>query len=119
MLVSHFHFTDSLLTACLQCGNELCFNKITDGFAFLHGRQQAFEMFCDKSGYNLVPGTAVCLTNTNIMKKRKKKGKNNAMKNVRDATYGRMLALNVSNKEKSQYVKIWKALMDKYTKKTT
>jgi hypothetical protein len=62
--------------------------------------------------YNFVPGTSVCLTNG--MKKGKERGKNNGMKSVRDTTNERMLAQNVSNKEKSEYVKIWKLLMDKY-----
>jgi len=46
------------------CGNELCFNKITDGFAFVPGKERAFKMLCQKSGYNLVLGTVVCLTNS-------------------------------------------------------
>ena len=69
-----------------------------------------FEMFNAKSGYHLVPGTAVCLTNST--KKRKERGKN---KN--DPTYERMLALNISKKEKSEYVKIWKKLMREFKTK--
>jgi hypothetical protein len=70
-------------------------------------------MLQDKSGYNLIPGTAMRLTTR--MKKRKR-GKNNGMKSVIDTTYERMLALNVSNKEKGEYVKNWKQLMEKHTK---
>jgi hypothetical protein len=40
------------------------------------------------------------------------------MKIVTDTTYERMLTLNVYNKEKSEYVKIWKKLMAKYKKQT-
>ena len=35
---------------------------------------------------------------------------------VTDTTYESMLSLNVYNKEKSEYVKIWKQLTDKYKK---
>jgi hypothetical protein len=49
------------------------------------------------------------------MKKRRRE-KNNSKKSVIDTTYERMLALNVSKKEKSEYVKIWKQLMDKRKK---
>jgi len=38
------------------------------------------------------------------------------MKIVIDTTYERMLTLNASNKEKSEYVKIWKQLLDKCKK---
>ena len=67
-------------------------------------------MFNDDSGYHLVPGTAVCLPNS--MKKRKKGGNKKS-----DATYQRMLALNVSKKEKREYVKIWKKLMEEFKNK--
>ncbi len=39
------------------------------------------------------------------------------MKIARDTKYERMLVLNVSNKEKSKSVKIWRQLMDKYKNK--
>ncbi len=67
-------------------------------------------MFNDDSGYHLVPGTAVCLTSS--MKEKKKKEKNKI-----HPTYERMLALNVSKKEKSEYVKIWKKLMEELKNK--
>ena len=67
-------------------------------------------MFNDDSGYHLVPGTAVCLPNS--MKKRKK-GRNKKS----DATYERMLVLNVSNKGRGEYAKIWKKLMEEFNKK--
>jgi len=41
------------------------------------------------------------------------------MTSVQNVTYEQMLARNVSIKEKREYVNIWKALMDKYKKKTT
>jgi len=97
------------------CGNGLSFTKITHGFVFVPGRNKVLEMLQDISGYNLVLGTAVCLT---TCKRKRKRGKNNGMKSVIDTTYERMLTLNlnVSNKEKSEYVKIWKQLMDKCKK---
>ena len=71
-------------------------------------------MLQDKSGYNVVPGTAVCLTTS---KRKRNRGENKAMRiHVTDTTYERMLTLNVSNKEKSENVKIWKQLMDKCKK---
>ncbi len=63
-----------------------------------------------KSGYHLVPGTAVCLTSS--MKKRKEKEKNKI-----HPTYERMLALNVFKKGKSEYVKIWKKLLEEFKNK--
>ncbi len=74
-----------------------------------------FELFNDRSGYNVVLGTATCLTNS--MKKRKKMGINNGLISERDTTYERMLALNVSKKGKSEYVKIWKKLMEEFKNK--
>ena len=67
-------------------------------------------MLQDKSGYNFVPGTAVCLTSS---KRKRNRGKKIGMKIVTDTTYERMLTLNASNKEKSEYVKIWKQHLDK------
>ena len=53
------------------CGDkELSFDKITNSFAFVPGRNRVFEMFNSKSGYHLVPGTAVYLT-CSMKKKRK------------------------------------------------
>ena len=44
-------------------------------------------------------------------------GQKKAMRiHVTDTTYERMFTLNVYNKEKSKYVKIWKQLKDKYKK---
>ena len=65
------------------------------------------EMFNDKSGYHVVKGTVLCLTMT-IKRKGKEKEELDSIK--------RMLALNVSNKEKSEYVKIWKQLTDEHKK---
>ena len=65
-------------------------------------------MLHDKSGYDLVQGTTVCLTKS-IKKKGKQKEELVAIE--------RLLALNVCNKEKSEYVKIWKQLMDQHKKK--
>ena len=70
-------------------------------------------MLQDKSGYNFVPGTAVCLTTS---KRKRNRGQKIGMKIVTETTYERMLTLNVCNKEKSEYVKIWKQLMDKCKK---
>ena len=67
-------------------------------------------MFKDDSGYHLVSGTAVCLPNS--MKKRKKGGNHKS-----DATYERMLVLNVSNEGRGEYAKIWKKLMEEFNKK--
>jgi hypothetical protein len=65
-------------------------------------------MLQDKSGYHIVPGTAVCLT-----KNAKNIGKGDVKLPV---FHERVLALNVSDKEKSEYVKIWKKLMDEHKK---
>ena len=100
------HFNKENIDWC--CGNDLKLEKINEGFGFVPGRKRVLEMLNDKSGYDLVQGTAVCLTKTI-----KKKGKE---KEELD-TIERMLALNVCNKEKSEYVKIWKQLMDQHKKK--
>ncbi len=92
------------------CGEELSFDKITYGFAFVHWRKRVFEMFNDDSGYHLVPGTFGCLTSS--MKKRKKSRKNKS-----DSTYERMLALHASKKGKSEYVRIWKKLREEFKNK--
>ena len=95
------------------CGNGISFTKITHGFVFVPGMKKVCEMLQDKSGYNLVPGTAVCLTTS---KRKRNRGKKIGMKIVTDTTYERILTLNVSNKEKNKYVKIWKQLLDKCKK---
>ena len=95
------------------CGNGISFTKITHGFVFVPGMKRVREMLQDKPGYNFVPGTAVCLTTS---KRRRNRGKKIGMKIVTDNTYERMLMLNVYNKEKSEYVKIWKQLTEKYKK---
>jgi hypothetical protein len=92
------------------CGCEISFTKITHGFVFVPGMKRVHEMLQDKSGFNFVPGTAVCLTTS---KRKRNRGQKIAMKIVTDTTYERMLMLNVYNKEKSEYVKIWKQLMEK------
>jgi hypothetical protein len=83
---------------------------------FAPGMKRVHEMLQDKSGYNFVPGTAVCLTTSK--RKRNRGEKIGTRIHVTDTTYERMLTLNVYNKEKSKYVKIWKQLMDKYKKQT-
>ncbi len=96
------------------CGNEISFTKITHGFVFAPGMKRVHEMIQDKSGYKFVPGTAVCLATS---KRKRKRGEKKAMRMHRtDTTYEKMLTLNVYNKEKSEYVKIWKQLTDKYKK---
>jgi hypothetical protein len=97
------------------CGRVISFTKITHGFVFVPGMKRVHEMFQDKSGFNFVPGTAVCLTTS--MRKRNR-GQKIAMKIVTDSTYERMLMLNVYNKEKSEYVKIWKQLTEKCKNQT-
>jgi hypothetical protein len=97
------------------CGNGISFTKITYGFVFIQGMKRVREMLQDKSEYNFVPWTAVCLTTSK--RKRNRDGKI-GMKIVTDTTYERMLALNVYNKEKSKHVKIWKQLMEKFKKQT-
>ena len=76
--------------------------------------KRVLEIPQDKSGYNLVPGTSVCLTTS---KRKRNKGKKIGMKIVIDTSYERILMLNVSSKEKSKYVKIWKQLLDKCKKR--
>jgi hypothetical protein len=92
------------------CGNDLKLGKINQGFVFVPGRKRVLQMLQDKSGYHIVPGTAVCLT---------KNAKNIGKEDVKlPVIHERVLALNVSDKEKSEYVKIWKQLMNEHKKKT-
>ena len=70
------HFNQENFDWC--CGN-VSFTNITHGFVFILGRNRVLEMIQDKSSYNLVPGTAVCLTTS--MKKRKR-GKNHSVKSI-------------------------------------
>ena len=91
------------------CGEALSFDKIAYGFAFVPGRKRVLEMFNDDSGYHSIPGTAVCLTSNSDIRK-----KDN---NICEQTYERMFALNVSKKGKSEYVKIWKKLMEEFKNK--
>ena len=44
------------------CGEEISFEKISRGFAFVPGRKRVLEMLNDKAENNMVPGTALCLT---------------------------------------------------------
>jgi hypothetical protein len=101
------HFNKENIDWC--CGNDLKLGKINQGFVFVPGRKRVLEMLQDKSGYHIVPGTAVCLT-----KNAKNIGKGDVKLPV---IHERVLALNVSDKEKSEYVKIWKQLMDEHKKK--
>jgi len=100
------HFNKENIDWC--CGNDLKLKKINEGFGFVPGRKRVLEMLNDKSGYDLVQGTTVCLTKS-IKKKGKQKEELVAIE--------RLLALNVCNKEKSQYVKIWKQVIDEHKKK--
>ncbi len=97
------------------CGNRISFTKITHGFVFVPGMKRVCEMLQDKSGYNFIPGTAVCLTTS---KRKRNSGEKKAMKIVTDTTNERMLVLNVYNREKSEYVKTWEQLMEKFKKQT-
>ena len=90
------------------CGEALSFDKITYGFAFVPRRKRVLEMFNDDSGFHLIPGTAVCLTSNSDIRKKD---------NICEQTYERMFALNVSKKGKSEYVKIWKKLMEELKNK--
>ena len=63
-----------------------------------------------KSGYHIVPGTPVCSTKHN-----KNIGKEDAILHV---IHESVLALNVCDKEKSEYVLIWTKLMDEHKKQT-
>ena len=67
-------------------------------------------MLQDKSGYNLVPETALCLTTS---KRKRNRGQKIGMKIVTGTKYERVLMLNVYTNEKSEYVKMWKQIMDK------
>ena len=97
------------------CGNRISFTKITHGFVFVPGMKRVYEMPQDKSGYNCVPGTAVCLTTS---KRKRNTGEKIGMKIITDTTYKKMLTINVYNKETSEYVKIWKQLIEKFKKQT-
>ncbi len=95
------------------CGNGISFIKITHGFVFVPGMKRVHEMLQDKSGFNLIAGMAVCLTTS---KRTRNRGQKIGMKIVLDTKYERMFTLNVYNKEKCEYVKIWKQLFDKCKK---
>jgi hypothetical protein len=95
------------------CGNGISFTKITHGFVFVPGMKRVCEMLQDKSGYKFVPGTAVCLPTS---KRKRNRGEKKAKKIAIDTKYEMMLTLNVYNKEKREYEKIWKQLTDKYKK---
>jgi hypothetical protein len=66
------------------CGNGISFTKITHCFVFVPGMKRVHEMLQDKSGFNLVPGMAVCLTTS---KRKRNRGQKIAMKIVTDTTY--------------------------------
>ena len=90
------------------CGEEISFTKIEFGFAFVPGKKRVLEMLTDKAGYNVVPGTSLCLTTTPKTSKR-------GGKNKTDLTYERIFGQNnVIRKERSEYVKIWKQLTKEY-----
>ena len=82
------------------CGEEISFTKIEFGFAFVPGKKRVLEMLTDKAGYNVVPGTSLCLTTTPKTSKR-------GGKNKTDLTYERIFGQNnVIRRERSEYVKI-------------
>ncbi len=90
------------------CGEEISFTKIEFGFAFVPGKKRVLEMLTDKAGYNVVPGTSLCLTTTPKTSKR-------GGENKTDLTYERIFGQNnVIRKERSEYVKIWKQLTKEY-----
>ena len=90
------------------CQEEISFKKIALGFAFIPGKKRVLEMLTDKAGYNVVPGTSLCLTKTPETSKR-------GGKNKTDRTYERSFGQNnVIKQEKSEYVKIWKQLTEEY-----
>lgn len=97
------------------CGQGISFNKIRHGFVFVPGMKRVHEMLQDKTGFNYVPGTAVCLTTS---KRKRNRGEKKGIKIVTDTTYERMSTMNVYNKEKSEYAKIWNQLMEKFKKQT-
>jgi hypothetical protein len=81
-----------------SCGIGLGFTKISHGFVFVPGGNRVLEMLQDKSLYNLVPGTAVCLTNSNRKRNRIQKF---GVKIVIDTTYKRMLNSMYPTKRKA------------------
>lgn len=90
------------------CGEEISFKKVACGFAFVPGKKRVLEMLTDKAGFNVVPGTSLCLTTTPKTSKR-------GGKNKTDITYERIFGQNnVIRKEKSEYVKIWNQLTEEY-----
>ena len=97
------------------CGQGISFTKIRHGFVFVPGMKRVHEMLQDKTGFNYVPGTAVCLTTS---KRKRNRGEKKGFRYVRDTTYERMSTMNVYNKEKSEYAKIWNQLMEKFKKQT-
>jgi hypothetical protein len=78
------------------CGNRISFTKITHGFVFVPGMKRVHEMLQNKSGYNLVPGTAVCLTTS---KRRRNRGEKNTMKIVKGTTYERVNTKCIQQRE--------------------
>jgi hypothetical protein len=83
-------FNEENIDRC--CGNRISFTKIIHGFVFAPGMKRVHEMLQDKSGYNFVQGTAVCLTTS---KRKRNRAEKIDMKIVTDTTYERMLTLNV------------------------
>jgi hypothetical protein len=51
-------------------------------------------------------------------KRKRNRGEKKGFRYVRDTTYERMSTMNVYNKEKSEYAKIWNQLMEKFKKQT-
>jgi len=83
-------FNEENIDRC--CGNRISFTKIIHGFVFAPGMKRVHEMLQDKSGYNFVQGTAVCLTTS---KRKRNRAEKIGMKIRTDTTYERMLTLNV------------------------
>jgi len=54
------YFNQENIDWCWRQG--ISFNRIMHGFVFVPGMKRVHEMLQDKSGFNFVPGKAVCLT---------------------------------------------------------
>jgi hypothetical protein len=68
-------------------------------------------MLTDKAGYNVEPGTSLCLIKT------PKTCNRGGWKNKTDRHYKRIFGQNnVIKREKSEYVEIWKQLTKEYQK---
>ena len=93
------------------CGKNVSFQNIASGFAFMPGKRRVFEMLTDKAGYNVEPGTSMCLI------KNPKTSNRGGWKNKTDRCYKMIFGQNnVIKREKSECVEIWKQLTKEYQK---